>query len=189
MSPTILRTTETLSNLAIEWVYASPALEITRYRCLVGHHHEGREQAQPGHVIGFPHSGAFELHMHRERTVIDSNLVMFHNAWTPYTTQHPAECCDTGSAIALRPDLLVEIVRRHDEGVSERPETPFAADHAPLSSQAVLVERLLSRYLAESRRHDDLMVEETAFHLVDEVVAIPYRLGRAHPRSSGEAAV
>jgi len=175
MSP-LMGPLDTLSNLEIECVFATPLVEISRYRCHAGPHHEDRIQIQPAHVIAFPHSGAFEFVQGGERTLIDSNLVLFHNAGVPYTTRHPVGVHDTGSAIAVREDVLVEMLSRYDPAVTGHPERPFLTSHAPVSSRAVLRERLLLRHITEAGTPNALAAEETALHLIDEVVAIPFRL-------------
>ena len=168
-----------LSNLQVERLFASELLEISNYRCRAGPHSEKRVQRQTLHLVAFPHSGAFELLQEGRRSLIDSNRVLFHNAGLEYMTRHPVGWCDSGSAIAVRGDVLVEMASRHDARVADHPGRPFAVTHVAISSRALLRERLLVRHLTEAGAPNALAAEETALHLVDEVVALAYRAGEA----------
>jgi AraC family transcriptional regulator len=186
MSPEILASFDSISNLAVTRLYESPVLAITRYRCMIADLGESAEQAQPGHVIAFPHAGAFEMRTGKGWVVIDPNVVLLHNAWVPYTTRHPLGGHDNGAALALRPDLLLEVAQRHDPAVADHPALPFLVNSLPLPSRVVLLERMLVRYLTRHAGADPLAVEETALHLVDAALAIPYISGFGQARCEHE---
>jgi len=166
---------DTPRNLEIESVFATTLVEITTYRCRAHPHRERAVQMQPAHVIAFPHSGAFELVQDGTHTLVDSNLVLFHNAWAPYTTRHPVGGCDSGSAIVVREDVLVEMLCRYNPAIAAHRQRPFPRSHAPIPSRAVLRERLLLRHVTEADTPNALAAEETALHLVDEVVVLLFR--------------
>ncbi len=173
-----------LSNPELERVFATALLEITLYRCRCQPHHDRVVRVQPAHAIAFPHSGAFELVREGRRTLIDSNVVVFHNARVPYTTNHPVGGGDTGSALVVREDVLFEMLDRYDPGIASHRERPFTSDHAPTPSRAVLRERLLLRHVTAVGPPDALAAEETALLLVDQVIKLPFRgaaAGRAAP--------
>ncbi|HXB54075.1 MAG TPA: AraC family transcriptional regulator [Vicinamibacteria bacterium] len=158
-----------LSNVAIEWLFVSPSLAISRYRCRV-HDGVGREQAQPWHVIVFPHSGAFELEQFGQRVFVDPNQVLLLNAGAPYTTRHPIGGCDEGCAIVLRPDLLRELSSTHEPAVAARPQRPFLANRTRVSARAALLQRWLFRGLAGAQPLDALVIQESTLALADEVL-------------------
>lgn len=164
-----------LSNVAIEWLFVSPSLAISRYRCRV-HDEVGREQAQPWHVIVFPHTGAFELEQFGRRAFVDPNQVLLLNAGAPYTTRHPIGSCDEGSAIVLRPDLLSELSSTHEPAAADRPQRPFLANRTRVSARAALLQQWLFRGLVAAQPLDDLVIQESALALADEV------LGSIRPR-------
>ena len=178
---------ETRAHLEIEWVFTSPLVRLSRYRCSAG---QGRplEQTQPWNVIAFPDHGAFEMAQAGPATVVDANSVLFLTAHVPYRTRHPAAGagCDGGSGIVLSDTLLLDVIERRDAGVAERPQAPFVATQAPISSRGAMLERLLQRFAAQSGGADRVAVEETALALAAEAVAIPYR-NRA-PRTERESA-
>lgn len=162
-------------DVAIDWLYVGAAVQVTRYRCLAGTTKIGAEQRQPAHVIAFPHQGVFEVHRGRNRAVIEPGAIVFFNEGEPYRTGHPCGGGDDGSAIAVRPDVLVEALSRHDPGVAERPEAPFRFASCTSPARTYLLQRLLFLRLARAGSADSLEVEETALTLVDDVSAAACR--------------
>lgn len=162
-------------DVAIDWLYVGAAVQITRYRCLADSPGLGNEQRQPVHVIGFPHQGIFEVHQGRSRSVIEAGSVVFFNRGAPYRTRHPCGGGDHGSAIAVRPDVLVEALARHDPGAVDRPEAPFRFPSGVSSPKTYLLQRFLFLRLSRQVSADSLGVEETALALLDDVAAIACR--------------
>ena len=97
--------------------------------------------------------------------------MVFFNEGEPYRTGHPCGCGDDGSAVAIRPDILVEALSRHDPGVVDRPGAPFRFASGASSARAYLLQRLLFLRLTHAGAADPLGVEEAALALVDEVSA------------------
>jgi AraC family transcriptional regulator len=172
------------SNVAIEWLFVSPSFAISHYRCRM-YDGVGREQAQPWHVIVFPHSGAFELEQFGQRVFVDPNQVLLLNAGAPYTTRHPIGGCDEGSAIVLRPDLLSELCSTHEPAAVDRPQRPFLANRTHVSARAALLQQSLFRGLAGARPLDELVIQESALTLADEVLG---SLPRERRLTAGAAA-
>jgi AraC-like DNA-binding protein len=158
-------------DVAIDWLYVGPLVQISRYRCHATGCAVGREQRQPAHVIGFPHHGVFALHRGRERITVEQGTVLFFNRDAPYRTSHPCGGGDHGAAIAVRPDVLVEALARFDPTVADRPAAPFRAALGATSSRTYLLQRLL--HLRVSRKIDtrSLELEEAALALVGDVAA------------------
>lgn len=158
-------------DVAIDWLYLGVTVQITRYRCLANLPGLGGEQRQPAHVIGFPYKGVFELHQGRDRVIIEPGSVLFLNNGAPYCTSHPCGNGDYGSAIAVRPDILVEALARHDPAAVDRPEAPFRFPSGTSSPRTYLLQRLLFLRISREEPVDSLAVEETALALVDDVAA------------------
>ena len=158
-------------DVAIDWLYVGAAVQVTRYRCLATSRGPGGEQRQPGHVIGFPYQGVFEVHRGRERTVVEAGSVVFFNGGALYRTGHPCGGGDHGSAIVVRPDVLVEAMARHDPSVADRPDAPFRFSSGPSSPRTYLLQRLLFLRVSREGFADSLAVDEAALTLVDEVAA------------------
>jgi len=168
-------------DVAIDWLYVGASVQITRYRCLASAPGLGAEQRQPAHVIGFPHQGVFEVYQGRNRAVIEAGSVVFFNRDEPYRTGHPCGIGDHGSAIAVRSDVLVEALSRHDPRVVDLPDAPFRFSSGLSSPKAYLLQRLLFLRLAREET-DFLGVEEAAFALVDDVAATACRAEEGAPR-------
>lgn len=162
-------------DVEIDWLYAGPMVQISRYRCHATGCAVGREQRQPAHVIGFPHHGVFALHRGRERLTVEQGTVLFLNHGEPYRTSHPCGGGDHGAAMAVRPDVLVDALARFDPTVADRPAAPFRVAIGATSSRTYLLQRLL--HLRVSRRRDgsSLELEEAALALVGDVAAAACR--------------
>ena len=163
---------EVMLDVAIDWLYAGPMIQISRYRCHAAGCGVGREQREPAHVIGFPHSGVFALHQGRERLTVEQGTVLFLNHGAPYRTSHP-RVRHHGAAIAVRPDVLVEALARFDPTVADRPAAPFRVAVGATSSRA---RTCSSGFCTALRRDpDSLELEEAALALVGEVAAAACR--------------
>ena len=162
-------------GVAIDWLYVGDAVQVTRYRCLARAPGVGAEHRQPAHVIAFPYRGVFEVHRGRERAVAEPGSLVFFNEGEPYRTGHPCGGGDDGSAVAVRPDVLVEALSRHDPGAADRPGTPFRFASGASSARAYLLQRLLFLRVSQAGAADPLGVEEAALALVDEVSAAACR--------------
>jgi len=162
-------------DVAIDWLYAGPMVQISRYRCLAAGRATGREQRQPAHVIGFPHHGVFALHQGRERLTVEQGTVLFFNHGAPYRTSHPFGGGDHGAAIAVRPDVLVEALARFDPTVRDRPAAPFRTALGATSSRTYLLQRLLHLRVSRRRGPHSLELEEAALALVADVAAAACR--------------
>lgn len=159
-------------GVAIDWLYEGDAVSVTRYRCLARTTGVGSEHRQPAHVVAFPYRGLFEVHRGRERAVAEPGSMVFFNEGEAYRTGHPCGGGDEGSAIAVRADVLVEALSRHDPGVAERPEAPFRHLSAASSARTYLLQRLLFLRVAGEGAGDAMEVEESALALLEEVAAV-----------------
>ena len=164
-------------DLKIDEVFRSEAMWITNYHCCKQDPACGGEEQQPGHVITFPRSGVYALHIDGQLVVADPNTIIFHNHHSPYRTSHPYGCGDCGGGFVLRPDILLEVVRRHDPSVMDRPESPFAFTHGPSDPKICLLQRILWQQIMAGRREgrDPVAVEEIMLHLVDGAIGAACR--------------
>ena len=162
-------------GVAIDWLYVGAAVQVTRYRCLATTREFGAEQRQQAHVIAFPYRGVFELHRGRDHALVEPGAIVFFNEREPYRTGHPCGGGDYGSAIAVRSDVVVEALSRHDPGVADRPDAPFRFASGASSARTYLLQRLLFLRVSRADRADSLGAEETALALVDDVSATACR--------------
>lgn len=175
----------TLGNVAIEWPFRSPIVNISRYRCLATDAGPGEEQMQPWHVICFCHERGYLYHEERSATVVDPTDVFFLNAGVSFRTSHPFGCGDRGSTLVLRPDVLLEVTAAHEPSVRDRPERPFRHRRAPSAPQVYLTQRLLARELENPAALDPSAVIETALVLAASAVASAFPAVKEPTPSAG----
>lgn len=169
----------TVAALAIQWPFESPTVRVSRYRCEVAVPGTSDEQSQPWDVIAFPHGRPFVHHGEDGDAIIDPTRLLFLNAGAPYRTSHPFGYGDSGSALVLRRDLLLEAIAVHDPGVWDRPLRPFPVVSAPSAPPVYLAQRLLLRQLEQGEGLDTLAVTETALALAGAVVASLFGTAKA----------
>lgn len=162
-------------DLKIDEVFRSQTMWITNYHCCKQDPGRGGEEQQPGHVITFPRCGVYALHIDGQLVVADPNTIIFHNHHSAYRTSHPYGCGDCGGGFVLRPDILLEIVRRHDPSAVERPEAPFPFTHGPCDSRICLLQRMLWRQIGSGAMNDSLEIEEIVLQLVDGAIGAACR--------------
>jgi AraC-like DNA-binding protein len=121
-------------------------------------------------MIVFSHSGNFRVHSSAEIGLLDCTRVGFFNPLVPFQSAHPFGGSDSGSDLAIRPDVLVEIVARHDPGAADRPDRPFSFGSGPCDPQSFLMQRALIRRVKGGDPIDDLEIEELSLTLVDRLV-------------------
>lgn len=161
-------------GVAVEWLLSTATVGLTRWRCLGSHRHPSEEKHQLWHVVAFVHAGAFLFESPGGSSVVDSNCLLFYNPRAPYRTAHPFGCGDRGSALAVRHDVLRDIVASHDPAASERPASLFVGDRAASSPRLYLAQRSLVRQLAAGTIPDPLAAEEQALGLVSAAVRTLY---------------
>ena len=165
----------TFGNVAIEWPFRSPIVNISRYRCLATDPGPAEEQVQPWHVICFPHERGFLYHEEKAETVVDPTDLFFLNAGVRFQTSHPFGCGDCGSTLVLRPDVLLEAVAAYDPSVLDRPGRPFPFRRAPSAPQVYLTQRLLAREIEDPAALDPSAVIETALAHAGSAVASAFQ--------------
>ncbi|HEX3552549.1 MAG TPA: helix-turn-helix transcriptional regulator [Thermoanaerobaculia bacterium] len=173
-------------GIAIDWLFASPAIRVARWDCHVAGKALSPERQQPLHVVAFAHAGSYVLHDRRGRVLVDATRVTFVDACAPFQTSHPYGCGDRGSSLMVRGDLLAEALAPHDPGVQDRPAALFRLAHAPVSPRTALAQRLLVRRLESPVACDPLAVEETALGVLETVLRESFGGGSGRVPASRE---
>jgi AraC family transcriptional regulator len=125
-------------------------------------------------VIVFLHAGSFRANSSAAIGLLDCTRVGFFNAGVPFQSAHPYGGGDAGSDLALREDVLTEMLARHDAKSSDRPERPFPSGSGPCAPETFLLHRLLLRKVSAQAHPDELEVEELALLLADRVIAASF---------------
>jgi AraC-like DNA-binding protein len=157
-------------GLSIDWLFKSPTIRITAWKCVVNARGITPERVQPWHVIGFPHFGSYALYSRGRATLIDPTRIVFFNAMSPYQTSHPCGCGDRGSSLVVDRKTLSEILAEYDPPSAEKPEAPFAVSHAESSSKSYLLMRLLFSRLRSGLPVDPFEVEEMGLRLAAQAI-------------------
>ena len=166
-----------MGGIAIDWLFESPTLRLTRWACLVRDRSITAERQQFWHVVAFPHAGSYVLQSQGDTALIDVNSIAFFNPLGVYRTSHPNGCGDHGAGIAIRPDVVADALSEWG-GDGDPAEARFPFLRAPSSPRAFWIQhRILSR-LASSSPVDPLDVEESALALVSESISAGVRVSR-----------
>ena len=166
-------------GISIRWLFGSPTVRIQRWACEVSTRHVTSDRSQPWHVVGFVHSGAYEMRDRRGTSLHDPTRVSFFNAGATYQTSHPAGLGDRGSSLLIEPQALREMIALYDPSVEEHPEVPFHFAQAPISGAALLRYRILLRESESPARVDPMELEEESLALTHTIIRQVYGAGRA----------
>jgi len=168
-------------------VFDGPIVRISRWRCQGETPRLGAERAQPSPIIVFSHSGNFRVHSPAEIGLLDCTRVGFFNAHVPFQSAHPFGGGDAGSDLAIRPDVLAQIVARRDPGGAGRIDRPFPFGSGPCDMPSFLLLRILLRKVAahpSSGPADPLEIEEASLELADSLIEAAFR-GSSLPAPHG----
>lgn len=160
-----------IPGITIDWLFTCPSFGITRWNCSAGQRSISVEKHQYWHVISFVHAGTFVLHSQGRSELIDPTAVLLYNPWEPFRSSHPFGCHDHGSAVVIRRDALLDVLRHHDPAAEERFAALFTASYVRGLSRALLRQRLLVRSLERSGPRDPLAFEAAFLKLMGEVAA------------------
>src|ERR1700688_2927232 len=103
-----------VTGIAIDWLFDSPTVRLTRWSCLVRERAVTSERQQFWHVIGFPHAGSYILYAEGDSALIDANCLAFFNPLGVYRTSHPNGCGDHGVGLVVAPDVIAEAISEWD---------------------------------------------------------------------------
>jgi len=166
------------------WTFQERSVRIARWRCRHSRTNPGSERAQSVPMIIFMHSGSFRAHSSDAIGLLDCTRAGLFNAGVPFQSAHPYGGNDSGSDLAIRPDVLGEIIARHDPASAHHPDRPFRRGWGPCDPESFLLHRVVLRKAsAASDRVDTLEVEELSLLLADRIVGSA--LGDGSPRADG----
>jgi AraC-like DNA-binding protein len=166
-----LSSNETLAQRAL---YESPSVQIYDVRCRPHDFARGPEECVGVHQIAFPRHGLFERETRGQRSIIDSNQVLFFNAHEPYRIAHPAGCGDDCTVFVFDPSILREAVHATDPARVDAALPPFRFAQSLSSPRGFLAQEALRR-AAQLREADALAIEEAALRLLHALVGASYQ--------------
>jgi AraC family transcriptional regulator len=158
-----------ISGMTFDWLFTGSWFGVTCWDCAGGREEITEERQQLWHVISFLHDGAFVLHSQGRAEVVDPTSVLLYNPSAPYQSSHPFGCCDHGSALVIRRESLLDIVRHHDPTAEERPDSLFTLPLGRGLSRAYMLQRLMVRALQGPEPSDPVALEAMALKILGEV--------------------
>jgi len=166
-----------MANLRTDVLFHGSVVSIADVRCRAGRSPCGGEEHAGDHELVVTRSGVFVKHTGRagrHQVVADATRALLLNRHEPYRVSHPAAGGDECTTLAVRDDVLVELVAMHDRTAGDRPGAPFAVGDVPLAPPLLLRFHHLRRRL-RSGWSSPLEVEEEALALLDGVVCDGHR--------------
>lgn len=177
-----------LAGIDVHWLFTSPSFGVTRWDCHCGRAGMSDERIQCWHVISFLHEGAFVLHSEGRSELVDRTTAILFNPETVYQSTHPFGCIDHGSALAVKREVLLDVMSRYDPAAQERPATLFSSLLCRDLSRVYLRYRTLVHGLSGGAAPEDpLALEETLLEILGEVVRSSSQSGRPANRESARA--
>ncbi len=168
-------------------VYQSRVVSIGRFRARPEEPHF-RFSGLPGaHLFVFPHYEVWIENRGHDPFVADRSCITFYNPAQVYRRRAINERGDLGDWFALEPEILEQILSRHDREGSVLDERLFRFSSGPSDDASFLFQRSLLARIEES---DTLLVDEGAIRLAERVIALAYaRRYRKRTRSGSQAVV
>lgn len=169
-------------------VFRGPSFALIDVQCSHGRAPAGAEEASNASDVTFVRRGVFVKHVRRTTVVADSNSVLFFNRGEPYCASHPVDGGDECTVLAVREDLLREVLADVDAAAARDVEPRFHHTHGPAEPACLLQLARLRRRVFEPV-HDTLAAEETALDVFSAAVAAAHAVrGERPPRRADTAA-
>jgi AraC family transcriptional regulator len=132
------------------------------------------EEHVANHEVVFPRTGVFVKHVGHDKAVADPNHVLFFNANEPYRVSHPAPGGDDCTVYVFSPETLIEALAHYEPRARDHPEKPFAVTHGAVELRTILRQQQIRSRL-NGPATADLLIEESALHLLHDVVRNSYK--------------
>ncbi|MEO8430985.1 MAG: AraC family transcriptional regulator [Acidobacteriota bacterium] len=142
-------------------LFASPVLEIGKFRVRPGHpqfHDSGPIQR---HIVVFPRSVVQITHEGGEPFVAGPDVVTYYNRGQVYRRDSIHEQPDRCEWFAFAPSLLTAAMSEIDPSAADRTLAPFRCPAGPSDPRSYLEQRRLVDALSHGEHPDTLRVEET----------------------------
>jgi AraC-like DNA-binding protein len=133
-------------------------------------------------VFVFPRTSVLIQHEGRRPFASSSNGVNFYNPGQVYWRQAIEPAGDRCEYFAVRRDVLLEALRRHDPSAADRPDAPFQLQFAASTPAIYLLQRLIVRRVADAGQGTEVMaLEEGVLQLLGKVLAYAYGRPASEP--------
>lgn len=99
-----------MPEFAVDTLLDTGTVAVRDVRCPGGCRHAGPEECSRATHLVFPYRGLYQRHVGRQVALADAGQVLFFNGGESYRVSHPIGGSDASLVLALRPDLLEELV-------------------------------------------------------------------------------
>lgn len=164
-------------------VFASPLLQIGRWRCPADHPQFHDSGPTPDALFVFPRQSVWIQHDGGRPFVADPNTVTYYNKGQPYRRQRLSDAGDHCEWYAVAPEAIADTLAAHEPAAIDRPNTPFSFTHGPSDADSYLRQRLVFEHVCRETAPDRLFVEEAVLSVLGTVTQLAYaRQGHAPVR-------
>lgn len=144
-------------------------VRVNEVRCHRSHQGAGCEEFKAEHQITIPLSGVNVKHVAGQSLLVSSMRATLSNRGEPYRISHPNGFGETALNIALRDDLLFDLLSCRRPEVENRLDRPFASQQIPIDSRLHFAARIIASLAkAESATAADL--QEATIHFADRLI-------------------
>lgn len=153
-------------------LHGSGLVRIGQFRAAVDHprFHDSGPIERP--IFVFPRTSVLIRHEGQRPFTADSCTVTFYNEGQRYTREAVDPRGDVCEWFAVRPDVLLEALARHDIRARDRADRPFAHTHGPSDAPSYALQRALVRYLDAAAAPDAMAVDEAVLGVLNHVLAL-----------------
>jgi AraC-like DNA-binding protein len=155
-------------------VFASPLVQIGRWRCPVDNPHFLDSGPASDALFVFPRQGVWIEHEGRDPFVADANTVTYYNKGQSYRRRKLSAAGDQCEWFAVSSDAIAETLSMHDASAIDRPLAPFPFTHGPSDPDSYLRQRLVFHHVTRETRPDRLFVEEAVLSILGEVTRLAF---------------
>jgi len=155
-------------------VFASPLLQIGRWRCPADHPQFHDSGPTPDALFVFPRQSVWIQHDGGRPFVADPNTVTYYNKGQPYRRQRLSEAGDHCEWYAVAPEAIAETLAAHEPAAVDRPDAPFTFTHGPSDADSYLRQRLVFEHVCREAAPDQLFVEEAVLSVLGTVTQLAY---------------
>ena len=162
--------------IAFQTLYDGPSVSVSDYICWACRGGPAADEHVDRHAIVLLRHGVFCKHVGRQSLTADVNQAVFFTKGTTYRVSHPVDCGDRGTVFTLAPHVLNDMLREFDPAYQDRPDEPFPFASGPCDARVFWSHRqlLLRLEAANARPLDPIWVDETALHMMAEVMTAAF---------------
>lgn len=153
-------------------LWSTDLVTIGQFRAGVDHPHFHDSGPIERPIFVFPRTSVTIRHEGQKSFTADPCTVTFYNRGQRYTREPADPRGDLCEWFAVRPDVLLDALARHDVTVWDRADRPFAHPFGPSDATSYAVQRALVRYVGGGGPPDPLAVDEAVLRLLNRVLAL-----------------